>query len=59
MLDDLPDTFNQAQLEALRTQMGKKKDGIGDQLYNWKRRGFIEYSEQTGLYTKTQTYLNR
>ena len=59
MLEDLPDTFNQAQLEALRTQMGKNKEGIGDQLYNWKRRGFIEFSEQTGLYTKTQTYLNR
>ncbi len=59
MLDDLPDTFNQAQLEALRTQLSKNKDGAKDQLYHWTVRGFIEYSEQTGLYTKTQTYLNR
>jgi hypothetical protein len=59
MLDDLPDTFNQAQLEALRTQMGKKTDGAYLQIHQWKSRGFIEYSEQTGLYTKTQTYLNR
>ena len=59
MLEDLPDTFNQAQLEALRTQMGKSKEGTKDQIYKWKSRGFIEYSEQTGLYSKTQIYLNR
>lgn len=59
MLDSLPGTFNQAQLEALRTQMGKSQEGTRDQIYQWKSRGFIEYSEQTGLYTKTQTYLNR
>ena len=59
MLDSLPDTFNQAQLEALRTQMGKSQEGTHDQIYQWKSRGFIEYSEQTGLYSKTQTYLNR
>ena len=59
MLDSLPNTFNQSQLEALRTQMGKSKEGTRDQIYQWKSRGFIEYSEQTGLYTKTQTYLNR
>ena len=57
MLEDLPDTFSQTQLEALRTQMGKKKDGIGDQLYNWKRRGFITYNPETALYTKTDEYL--
>jgi hypothetical protein len=59
MLEDLPDSFNQAQLEALRTQMGKSREGTRDQIYQWKSRGFIEYSEQTGLYTKTQNYLNR
>ena len=59
MLEDLPDTFNQAQLEALRTQMGKSKEGTRDQLYKWKSRSFITFSEQTGLYTKTETYLKR
>ena len=57
MLENLPDTFNQAQLEALRTQLGKSKEGTRDQLYHWTVRGFIEYSEQTGLYSKTDEYL--
>ena len=59
MLDSLPDTFNKAQFEALRTQMGKSKEGTRDQLYKWKSRSFITFSEQTGLYTKTETYLKR
>lgn len=58
MLDSLPDTFNEAQLEALRVSMDKPK-GAKPQLSLWKNRGFIEYSAQTGLYTKTQKYLNR
>ena len=58
MLDSLPDNFNEAQLEALRLEFGKNKEGAKDQLYVWKNRGFIEYSNQTGLYTKTETYLN-
>jgi hypothetical protein len=57
MLNDLPNSFNEAQLEALRTQMGKSKDGAKDQLYHWMRRGFITYSNQTGLYAKTKAYL--
>ena len=56
MLDSLPDTFNEAQLEALRTSLGKDSEGTKDQLYKWKFRGFIEYSNQTGLYTKTEKY---
>ena len=58
MLEDLPDIFNQAQLEALRTQVGKTKDGANGQLRQWISRGFITYDEQTTLYTKTQAYLN-
>ena len=58
MLDSLPDTFSQAQLEALRTQLCKDKEGAKDQLYNWKSRGFITYNDQTALYTKTDEYLN-
>jgi hypothetical protein len=57
MLDSLPDTFNEQQLEALRQQLGKSKDGTNHQLSVWKFRGFIEYSAQTGLYTKTNEYL--
>ena len=57
MLDDLSETFNEAQLEALRTSMGKSKDGAKDQLYKWVSRGFITRSEETGLYTKTKLYL--
>ena len=57
MLNDLPDTFNQAQLEALRTQMGKSREGTKNQLYKWVSRGFVSRSEETGLYSKTPTYL--
>ena len=57
MLDDLPDTFNEAQLEALRVSMDKPKDGTKAQLRQWLHRKFVEYSAQTGLYTKTEVYL--
>ena len=57
MLDSLPDTFNQAQLEAIRLELGKNKEGTKDQLRQWKSRGFINYSCQTGLYQKTEEYL--
>jgi len=57
MLDSLPDTFNEAQLQALRTQLGKAPDGVKNQLRVWVFRKFITYSCQTGLYTKTDSYL--
>ena len=57
MLVDLPDTFNEAQLEALRIQLGKSKEGAKGQLAKWVFRKFITYSNQTGLYTKTEEYL--
>ena len=57
MLDSLPDTFNEAQLEALRTSLGKSKEGTKGQLRKWVFRKFITYSELTGLYTKTEEYL--
>ena len=59
MLDSLPNTFNVAQLEALRTELGKNKEGAKDQLYKWVFRKFITYSAQSGLYTKTKEYLGR
>ena len=57
MLDSLPDTFNEAQLEALRTSLDKSKEGTSGQLRQWLFRKFITYSNQTGLYTKTEEYL--
>ena len=57
MLDSLPNTFNKAQLEALRTTLGKSQDGTDGQLRKWVFRKFITYSNQTGLYTKTDEYL--
>ena len=57
MLDSLDKAFNEQQLEALRMEMGKNKEGTKHQLNVWKNRGFITYSNQTGLYTKTDEYL--
>ena len=57
LLDDLPSSFNEAQLEALRLSLGKTKDGTKNQLRQWTHRKFITFSNQTGLYTKTQEYL--
>jgi hypothetical protein len=57
MLEDLPDTFNEAQLEALRTSLGKSAEGTKNQLKKWVFRKFITYSAETGLYSKTEKYL--
>ena len=57
MLDNLPDTFNEAQLAALRVSLGKSQEGTNGQLRKWMFRKFITYSCQTGLYTKTDEYL--
>ena len=59
MLDSLPDTFNEAQLAALRTQMGKSTNGTKNQLYQWQHRGFITLATETGLYSKTPEYLTK
>ena len=57
MLDGLPNDFNEKQLEALRMQLGKSKEGTNGQLRQWVFRKFITYSNQTGMYTKTEEYL--
>ena len=57
MLDGLPNDFNEKQLEALRMQLGKSKEGTNGQLRQWVFRKFITYSNQTGKYTKTEEYL--
>ena len=58
MLDSLPDTFSEQQLEALRTEMGKSKEGTNSQLRKWVFRKFIIFCSETGLYSKTDEYLN-
>ena len=57
MLDSLPENFNEAQLQAIRTEAGKSSEGAKNQLNTWVNRGFITYSAQTGLYSKTKSYL--
>ena len=57
MLNSLPNTFNEAQLEALRLESGKTKEGTKNLLRVWVHRKFITFDELTGLYTKTDEYL--
>ena len=57
MLDSLQDTFSEQQLEALRMELGKNKEGTKAQLRQWLHREFITFSNQTGLYSKTEEYL--
>lgn len=57
MLEALPDTFSKAQLETLRTNLGKNTEGTDAQLRKWTFRKFITYSAKTGLYSKTEEYL--
>ena len=58
MLDSLSDTFNEAQLEALRAELGKNKEGTKAQLRQWMHRKFIIFCSESGLYSKTDEYLN-
>ena len=58
MLDSLPNSFNEAQLAALRSQLGKTPEGARGQLNKWVFRKFITYSAETGLYTKTNEYMS-
>lgn len=61
MLDGIEgNTFNEQQLDALRQTLGKPTGAATKkQLSVWSARGWIEYSAQTGLYVKTEAYLNR
>lgn len=58
-LTALPTSFNEQQLENLRVSLNRPKEGTMHQLSVWANRGFIEYSAQTGLYTKTEKYLRK
>lgn len=59
MLMSLPATFSQTELEALRAKLEKPADGAIKQLRVWMSRGFVTYCNTTGLYTKTEKFLNR
>ena len=59
MLDELPESFNEQQLMALRLKLGKNEEGAGNQLRKWVFRKFITHNPETGLYSKTEAYLNR
>ena len=60
MLDSIEGvTFSEQQLEALRLSLDKPKNGTHRQLRVWRNRGFIVQDPDTGLWTKTETYLNR
>lgn len=56
MLDMLPDSFSQTMLEQLRQSLDKPIYCVS-QLTLWQNRGYIEYDDQTKLYSKTATYL--
>lgn len=59
MLDSLGNLFSEQQLEALRTQLGKSREGTRHQLNVWKNRRFITFSPETGMYSKTEKYLKQ
>ena len=58
-VEDFAKRAAQAQIIALRLKLGKNEEGTKVQLRLWKSRGFITFSEETGLYSKTEAYLNR
>lgn len=58
MLDMLPDSFQQSQLEQLR-QTQNKTVYCTPQLNTWLQRGYITFDPQTQFYTKTQEYLTK
>ena len=58
-MEKLRDAFNEAQLQAVRTEADKAPEGTKAQLSTWMTRGFITYSNQTGLYSKTEEYLKK
>lgn len=59
LLDNMPnDTFSQQEFEEMCQKAQTKTDAKG-LLKNYKKRKYVEYSNQTGLYTKTAKYLNK
>lgn len=61
MLDDIKgDSFTEQQLDALRQSLGKPTGSATKrQLRVWVHRELVTFNSETGLYTKTETYLKR
>ena len=57
MLESLPNPFSEQQLENLRISLGKSKEGTKHQISVWVNRNFVAFSNQTGMYSKTEEYL--
>ena len=57
MLESLPNPFSEQQLENLRVSLGKSKEGTKHQISVWVNRNFVAFSNQTGMYSKTEEYL--
>ncbi len=58
MLNDLPNEFTLAEIEALRLSLGKPQDAK-NQLRVWSHRGFITFDAERNLYLKTAAYLQK
>lgn len=57
LLDNMPkDSFSMQEFEQMCQQNQTKTDAKG-LLKNYKKRRYVEYCAQTGLYTKTAKYL--
>ena len=52
MLENLPGTFNEAQLIALRQKLGRSEGGSKNQLYQWVHRGLVTFDPETQYYSK-------
>ena len=58
-VDAILENFTEEQLAALRESCGKSKEGTKRQLRVWVHRGLITLNAETGIYSKTEYYLNR
>ena len=59
MLASLPNSFNKAQLKALRAQMGKSEGGTDGQLRQWVFRKLVTYSAEKDLYCMTEKCIKK
>ena len=61
MLDNIKgDSFTEQELDALRQSLCKATGSATKrQLRVWVHRNLVTFNPETGLYTKTEAYLNR
>ena len=58
MLDLLPDTFTKDQAKEMRRSQGLNEETY-EMLRNWKRRNFITFDKETGIYKKGESYIQK